>query len=64
MKDGIHDYFNFHNMARFHQSLDYNMPDEMYKCFQRNELERKHRLHIFLHLKPVKKIVLPKYRNL
>ena len=27
--------------ARFHQSLDYNVPDEMYKCFQYNELERK-----------------------
>lgn len=27
-------YFNFYNMARFHQSLDYNVPDEMYKCFQ------------------------------
>ena len=30
----------FYNTARFHQSLDYNVPDEMYKCFQYNELER------------------------
>lgn len=27
--------------ARFHQSLDYNVPDEMYKCIQYNELDGK-----------------------
>lgn len=41
LKTGINAYFNFYNTARFHQSLDYNVPDEMYKCFQYNELERK-----------------------
>ena len=39
LKEGINAYFNFYNKARFHQSLDYNVPDEMYKCFQYNELE-------------------------
>ncbi len=41
LKAGMNAYFNFYNTARFHQSLDYNVPDEMYKCFQYNELERK-----------------------
>lgn len=41
LKAGINAYFNFYNTARFQQSLDYNVPDEMYKCFQYNELERK-----------------------
>ena len=41
LKAGIDAYFNFYNTARFHQLLDYNVPDEMYKCFQYNELERK-----------------------
>ena len=41
LKAGVDAYFNFYNTARFHQSLDYNVPDEMYKCFQYNELERK-----------------------
>ena len=41
LKTGINAYFNFYNTARFHQSLDYNVPDEMYKCFQYNELECK-----------------------
>ena len=40
LKEGVNAYFNFYNTARFHQSLDYNVPDEMYKCFQYNELER------------------------
>ena len=26
-------YYNFYNRARFHQSLDYSVPDEMYKSF-------------------------------
>ena len=38
LKEGINAYFNFYNTARFHQSLYYNVPDEMYKCFQYNEL--------------------------
>lgn len=41
LKAGINAYFNFYNTARFYQSLDYNVPDEMYKCIQFNELERK-----------------------
>ena len=32
-------YFNFYNSARFHQSLDYSVPDEMYEAFQYNGLE-------------------------
>ena len=39
LKSGISAYFNFYNTARFHQSLDYNVPDEINKCFQYNELE-------------------------
>lgn len=31
---------SLHRMFLY-QSLDYNVPDEMYKCFQYNELERK-----------------------
>ena len=41
LKAGINAFFNFYNTAKFHQSLDYNVPDEMYKSFQYNELERK-----------------------
>lgn len=41
LKAGIHAYFKFYNTERFHQSLDYGVPDEMYKCFQYNELENK-----------------------
>ena len=41
LKAGINACLNFYNTARFHHSLDYNVPDEMYKCFQNNELERK-----------------------
>ena len=55
LKEGINAYFNFYNSARFHQSLDYIVPVEMYKCFQYNELEEI-RLHKFLHLKPVKNL--------
>jgi putative transposase len=39
LREGVSAYFSFYNTARFHQSLDYNVPDEMYKCFQYNELE-------------------------
>lgn len=41
LKEGINAFFNFFNTKRFHHSLDYNVPYEMYKCFQYNELERK-----------------------
>ena len=27
---GVHRYFHFYNIARFHQSLDYRIPDEVY----------------------------------
>jgi len=33
LKAGVDAYFNYYNTERFHQSLDYNVPDEMYKCF-------------------------------
>ena len=41
LKSGVDAYFTFYNRARFHQSLDYSVPDEMYESFQRNELEYK-----------------------
>ena len=41
LKSGVSAYFNFYNSARFHQSLDYSVPDEMYESFQCNELEYK-----------------------
>ena len=34
-------FFIFYNSARFHQSLDYSVPDEMYESFQYNGLEYK-----------------------
>ena len=40
-KSGVSAYFNFYNSARFHQSLDYSVPDEMYESFQYNGLEYK-----------------------
>ena len=33
MKEGIKKYFSFYNGERFHQSLDYATPDEMYRSF-------------------------------
>lgn len=39
LKSGVSAYFNFYNKARFHQSLDYSVPDEMYESFQSNVLE-------------------------
>lgn len=33
MADGIDRYFEFYNSKRFHQSLDYRTPDEMYESF-------------------------------
>ena len=41
LRAGVDAYFNFYNTERFHQSLDYSTPDEMYKCFQYDELERR-----------------------
>ena len=41
LKSGVDAYFTFYNRARFHQSLDYSVPDEMYESFQCNELEYK-----------------------
>ena len=41
LKPGVSAYFNFYNSARFHQSLDYSVPDEMYESFQYNGLEYK-----------------------
>lgn len=41
LKAGVDAYFMFYNTERFHQSLDYEVPDEMYKCFQYENLERK-----------------------
>ena len=41
LKKGVGAYFNFYNTARFHQGLDYNVPDEMYICFRYSELEYK-----------------------
>lgn len=33
LKEGIKKYFQFYNKARFHQSLDYLTPDQMYESF-------------------------------
>jgi putative transposase len=34
MKRGLSRYFQFYNTQRFHQSLDYRTPDDMYKSFR------------------------------
>jgi putative transposase len=34
LKEGVASYFRFYNTERFHQSLDYRVPDEMYESFQ------------------------------
>jgi len=34
LRDGVTRYFRFYNTERFHQSLDYRTPDEMYQSFQ------------------------------
>ena len=41
LKEGVDAYFNFYNTTRFHQSLEYNVPDEMYTRFRYNEPEYK-----------------------
>lgn len=33
MAEGVNRYFQFYNSKRFHQSLDYRTPDEMYESF-------------------------------
>jgi len=40
LKAGVDAYFRYYNSERFHQSLDYNVPDEMYECFQYDVLEK------------------------
>jgi putative transposase len=37
LKRGLHRYFTFYNCRRFHQSLNYRTPDEMYQFFQVQE---------------------------
>lgn len=39
LKDGLNRYFEFYNTARFHQSLDYQVPDEKYESFQTENQE-------------------------
>jgi putative transposase len=39
LKDGLKRYFDFYNTARFHQSLDYQVPDEKYESFQTRDQE-------------------------
>lgn len=34
LREGVARYFRFYNTERFHQSLDYRTPDEMYRSFQ------------------------------
>ena len=59
LKAGVDAWFNFYNTARFHQSLDYNVPDEMYKCFQYNKLRHIFYRQCFLQsIYPMKKQVL------
>jgi len=38
LRDGVTRYFRFYNTERFHQSLDYRTPDEMYQSFQVKDL--------------------------
>jgi putative transposase len=33
LKEGIKKYIHFYNTKRFHQSLDYQTPDEKYQSF-------------------------------
>jgi putative transposase len=39
LKDGLKRYFDFYNTVRFHQSLDYQVPDEKYESFQTRDQE-------------------------
>lgn len=41
LKQGVKRYFGFYNSERFHQSLDYKMPDMVYSsCFKEQEQEQ------------------------
>ena len=40
LKAGVDAYFRYYNSERFHQSLDYGVPDEMYECFQYDVQEK------------------------
>ena len=37
LKEGVKKYLRFYNEERFHQSLDYRTPEEMYRSFVRDE---------------------------
>ena len=37
LKTGLHNYFNFYNTERFHQSHEYRTPEEMYESFSIRE---------------------------
>jgi len=37
LKEGIKRYFRFYNTERFHQSLEYLVPEVMYKSFSNRE---------------------------
>ena len=37
LKEGIKMYFKFYNTERFHQSLEYLVPEVMYKSFSKRE---------------------------
>lgn len=39
LKFGLNRYFHFYNTMRFHQSLDYQVPDEKYRSFQESHQE-------------------------
>ena len=41
LKAGVNACFNYYNTERFHQSLDYHTPDEMYESFQAVSLDNR-----------------------
>lgn len=41
LKAGLKKYFNFYNTERFHQSLEYSTPNEIYYSAFSNECEKK-----------------------
>ena len=41
LKAGVKAYFNYYNTERFHQSLDYHTPDEIYESFQAVSLDNR-----------------------
>ena len=38
IRNGVKKYLHFYNTKRFHQSLDYQTPEEMYESFQKREI--------------------------